>query len=62
MARAGTEFDPEVVDAAAAIVAAEGTMTRSADFEPTPAPPAASGARSAAAVCRRSAPVSAPSA
>ena len=34
MARSGTEFDPEVVDAAAAIVAAEGTMTRSADFEP----------------------------
>jgi hypothetical protein len=34
MARAGTEFDPEVVDAAAAIVASEATITRSADFEP----------------------------
>jgi hypothetical protein len=34
MARSGTEFDPEVVDAAAAIVAAEGTITPSADFEP----------------------------
>jgi hypothetical protein len=34
MARSGTEFDPEVVDAAAAIVTAEKTITRSADFQP----------------------------
>jgi hypothetical protein len=33
-ARAGTEFDPEVVDAAAVIVASEGAFTRTADFEP----------------------------
>jgi hypothetical protein len=33
-ARAGSEFDPEVVERAAEIVAAEGTLTRSADFEP----------------------------
>jgi hypothetical protein len=33
-ARAGTEFDPAVVDAAAEIVASEGAITRTADFEP----------------------------
>jgi hypothetical protein len=33
-ARAGRQFDPEVVEAAAEIVAAEATFTRSADFEP----------------------------
>ncbi|MFL5869706.1 MAG: HD domain-containing phosphohydrolase [Solirubrobacterales bacterium] len=33
-ARAGTEFDPVVVEAAADIVASEGAITRSADFEP----------------------------
>jgi hypothetical protein len=33
-ARAGTEFDPAVVDAAAEIVASEGAITRAADFEP----------------------------
>jgi hypothetical protein len=33
-ARAGTEFDPTVVDAAAEIVASEGAITRTADFEP----------------------------
>jgi hypothetical protein len=33
-ARAGSEFDPEVVESAAEIVAAEGALTRSADFEP----------------------------
>jgi hypothetical protein len=33
-ARAGTEFDPDVVDAAAEIVASEGAITRTADFEP----------------------------
>ena len=33
-ARAGTEFDPDVVEAAAEIVASEGAITRSADFEP----------------------------
>jgi hypothetical protein len=33
-ARAGTEFDPIVVDAAAEIVASEGAITRTADFEP----------------------------
>ena len=33
-ARAGTEFDPAVVEAAAEIVASEGAITRTADFEP----------------------------
>jgi hypothetical protein len=33
-ARAGTEFDPLVVEAAAEIVASEGAITRTADFEP----------------------------
>ncbi|MEO8092970.1 MAG: hypothetical protein ABI726_09725 [bacterium] len=33
-ARAATQFDPEVVEAAAAVVAAEATFTGSADFEP----------------------------
>jgi len=33
-ARAGSEFDPEVVERAAEIVAAESALTRSADFEP----------------------------
>ena len=33
-ARAGSEFDPEVVESAAEIVASEGALTRSGDFEP----------------------------
>jgi HD domain-containing protein len=33
-ARAGIEFDPEVVERAAEIVAAEGALTRTGDFEP----------------------------
>ena len=33
-ARAGRHFDPEVVEAAAEIVAAESIFTRSLDFEP----------------------------